>query len=395
MTLDRRSLLALGGAAAAAGIAGCAQKSTGTTQGGSAAPAASGSGSAGAASGALTVHLSGDTNMQDLWEKALVPAFIKAFPNIKVTVNLDLHGERDAQTQAKLTAASQSGQDAGIDLVDAGFVSTLPAAGIMEVATKATIPNLDGVPEETIKAGKGGIPYRGSSVLLAFDSKKVTKTPTTLDELLAWIKANPGQFTYCPPKSGGSGGAFCTTVLDKFLDPAAATKLRTDLDADAMKGWDKGFAELRGLNPSIYNKGTYPNGNKQALDLLSSGQISMTTAWSDQFITGQKTGLVPAHVKATQISNPSFTGGAAYIGVVKGSKNKELALKLANFVLSPESQALIAQQISGYPVIPLSKLPADLQKIFTEAHPETLRAGYLDKVGKELNARWDQEVPGK
>lgn len=389
MSLDRRSLLALGGAAAV-GFAGCAQKSTGNTQG--AATGASGS----AAGGSLTVHLSGDTNMQDLWEKALVPAFIKANPGFTVTVNLDLHGERDAQTQAKLTAASQSGQDAGIDLVDAGFVTTLATAGVMEPISKANIPNLDGVPDDTIKAGQGGgIPYRGSSVLLAYDTKKVSKTPTTLDELLAWIKANAGQFTYCPPKSGGSGGAFVTTVLDKFLDPAAAQKLRTEFDKDAMSGWTKGFTELRGLNPSIYNKGTYPNGNKQALDLLSSGQISMTPVWSDQFITGQKTGTVPAYVNATQIANPSFTGGAAYLGVVKNSKNKANALKLANFMLSPESQALIAQQIAGFPVIPLSKLPADLQKLLSAAHPETLRPSYLDTVGKEMNARWDQEVPGK
>lgn len=389
MTLDRRSLIGLTGAAAAAGIAGCAQKSTPSSP----APA---SGSGSAASGALTVHLSGDTNMQELWEKALVPAFTKANPGFTVTVNLDLHGEHDAQTTAKLTAANQSGQDAGIDIVDAGFVASLAQAGIMEPVSTSNVPNLDGVPAETVKAGGGGgVPYRGSSVLLAYDTRKVTTTPTTLDAMLAWIKANPGQFTYCPPKSGGSGGAFVTTVLDKFLDPAAATKLRTEYDTEAMKGWSAGFEQLRSLNPSIFNKGTYPNGNKQALELLSTGQISMTTAWSDQFISGQKTGLVPAHVKATQIANPSFTGGASYLGVPKVSKNKAAALKLVNFVLSPEAQALIAQQIAGYPVIPLTKLPADLQKIFSDAHPETLRNGYLDKVGKDLNARWDQEVPGK
>ncbi len=384
MTLDRRSLIALGGAAAV-GLAGCAQRSTGTT------PAASGA-SGGAA---VTVHLSGDTNMEDLWKKALVPAFVKANPGFSVTVNLDLHGERDAQTQAKLTAADQSGQDAGIDIVDAGFVSTLAEAGIMEAATTATVPNLADVPADTVKAGKGGVPYRGSSVLLAYDSTKVATTPTTLEEMLAWIRANPGAFTYCPPKSGGSGGSFVTTVLDKHLDPAAAQRLRTDYDQEAMKRWAAGFTELAGLNPVIFNKGTYPNGNKQALELLSTGQISMTTVWSDQFITGQKTGTVPSHVKAAQIANPSLTGGAAYLGVVKRSSHKEAALRLVDWVLSPEAQALIAQEIAGYPVIPLSKLPADVQQVFADAHPETLRQPYLDKVTKDMNAQWDQLVPGK
>ncbi|WP_022909286.1 extracellular solute-binding protein [Aestuariimicrobium kwangyangense] len=389
MALARRSLLTLTALAGAATVAGCAKKSTDAT-----APQGSASGSSGGAN--LTVFLSGDTNMQELWEKALIPAFVKANPGYSVKVQLDLHGEHDAQTKAKLTAAQSQGKDSGLDLIDAGFVTGLAEAGIMEPISTSNVPNLDGVPADVVTAGKGGgIPYRGSSVLLAYDPAKVTKVPTTLDEVLAWIKANPGQFTYCPPKSGGSGGAWVTTVLDKYLDPTAAEKLRTTYDQEAMKGWSKGFAELKGLGPSIYQKGVYPNGNSQVLELLASGQISMCTVWSDQFISGQKTGLVPDKIKATQISNPSFTGGAAYLGVPKASAKKEHALKLANFVLSSDAQVLIANQIAGFPVIPLEKLPDETQKIFKEAHPDVLRPGYLDKVGNDMSAQWDQLVPGK
>ncbi|MGJ6980350.1 extracellular solute-binding protein [Aestuariimicrobium soli] len=389
MTLARRTLLALSAAGAATAVAGCAKKSTDAN------PGSSASGNSGSGTN-LTVFLSGDTNMQELWEKALIPAFVKANPGYSVKVQLDLHGEHDAQTQAKLTAAQSQGKDSGIDLVDAGFVTGLAEAGVMEKVSTANVPNLAGVPENVVAAGKGGgIPYRGSSVLLAYNPDKVTTPPATLDEVLAWIKDNPGQFTYCPPKSGGSGSAWVTTVLDKFLDPAAADTLRTTYDTEAMKGWSKGFAELKALGPSIYQKGVYPNGNSQVLELLASGQISMCTAWSDQFISGQKTGLVPEKIKATQITNPSFTGGAAYLGVVAASKKKADALKLADFVLSPESQALIANQIAGFPVIPLEKLPAETQAIFKEAHPDVLRPGYLDKVGNDMSAQWDQQVPGK
>ena len=45
-------------------------------------------------------------------------------------------------------------------------------------------------------------------MLLAYNPNKVPNPPKTLDELLAWIKANPGRFTYNSPKTGGSGGAF-------------------------------------------------------------------------------------------------------------------------------------------------------------------------------------------
>ena len=59
----------------------------------------------------------------------------------------------------------------------------------------------------------------------------------------------------------------------------------------------------------------------------------MAPVWSDQFLSGQKSGQIPDRIKVTQISNPSFTGGAAYIGVTKASKNPDLAMKFADFIL--------------------------------------------------------------
>ncbi len=45
------------------------------------------------------------------------------------------------------------------------------------------------------------LPYRGSQVLLAYDSTKLSAAdaPKTWDALVAWIKANPGQFVYNRP----------------------------------------------------------------------------------------------------------------------------------------------------------------------------------------------------
>ncbi|MDQ0029407.1 hypothetical protein [Arthrobacter bambusae] len=74
---------------AATAVTGCAQSSTASAQniGSSASPDKT-----------VTVFISGDTNVQNLWEKSLVPAFEKANPGYNVKVTLDLHGEHDAQT---------------------------------------------------------------------------------------------------------------------------------------------------------------------------------------------------------------------------------------------------------------------------------------------------------
>lgn len=344
----------------------------------------------------LTVFLSADTNIQDLWQKTLIPAFEKANPGYTVKVDFDLHGVHDQQTVAKLTAATVQKKDPGYDLVDAGFVSQVAASGLLTSVNPTNVPTIADVPAATVAAGgTGGIPYRASSVLLAYDTKSVATPPKTLDDLLAWIKANPGKFTYNTPDSGGSGQSFVATVLDKTVSDADRAQMTTDYKPELETSWAAGFATLASLNPYVYQKGVYPNGNNQVLDLLSSGQISMAPVWSDQFITGQKNGQIPATIAYTQISNPSLTGGAAYLGIPSASPRQAGALKLAAWLLSSDAQVLISDGISGYPVINLAKLPSALQAKFADADTGHLRSPYFASMNSDMNKQWAQKVPGK
>ncbi|MFJ4220768.1 extracellular solute-binding protein [Curtobacterium luteum] len=345
---------------------------------------------------ALTVFISGDTNVQDLWEKSLIPAFEKAHPKITVRTSIDLHGEHDAQTQANLATAVKAGKSVAYDLVDAGFVTTAGKAGLMAKVDEQGIPNLKDVPEATKQqGGDSAIPYRASSVLLAYDPKKVSDPPKTLDDLLAWIKANPGEFAYNSPSSGGSGGSFVATVLAKYLSADEQTTMQTTYDKSLESKWDKGFQVLKDLGPSTYQKGVYPNGNDQVVQLLGSGQIAMAPVWSDQFITSQKTGIIPKSIKAVQITDPSFTGSASFLGIPKTepAAKKAAAEELADFVLSSQGQQLVATAVSGYPVVPLDTLPGSVAEQFADANPSQLRLGFQSDFAADMNAAWDAKVP--
>lgn len=387
--MPRRCLLTLSAAAAVAlALAGCAP--TASTD------VAATNHAVTDASGTATVFISGDTNVQSLWTDAIIPAFEKANPGASVTTTLDLHGEHDAQTMAKLTSSVQANDDPGFDLIDSGFIQAAGKAGLLEGVSADNVPNLATVPDTTVKAGAGfGIPYRASSVLLAYDSTKVKTPPTTLDELLKWITANPGQFTYNSPSTGGSGAAFVTTVLDKYVSDTSRTAMTTGYDQSLEGEWDKGFDELKKLGSSMYQQGVYPNGNNQVLELLGTGAIQMAPVWSDQVITAQKTGTLPANIKYAQISNPSFTGSASYLGIPKTASHKDVAQKLADYVLSSEGQALIASTIAGYPVISLDNVPADLKDKFASADPSALRPTYYSQMASDMNNLWDAKVPGQ
>lgn len=372
-------------AAATVALSGCVQSANASNDTDS---------SAGATN--LTVFISGDTNVQDLWEKSLIPAFEEANPGISVSTSIDLHGEHDAQTQANLATAVKAGKSVAYDLVDAGFVTTAGKAGLMAKVSESSIPNLKDVPEATREqGGTSAIPYRASSVLLAYDPKKVTDPPKTLDDVLAWITAHPGQFAYNSPASGGSGGSFVATVLAKYLTPSEQKTMQTTYDKSLESKWDKGFQELKDLGPSTYQKGVYPNGNDQVVQLLGSGQIAMAPVWSDQFITSQKTGVIPKSVKAVQISDPSFTGSASFLGIPKTEPKakKAAAEKLADFVLSAKGQQLVASAVSGYPVVPLDTLPKSVADQFADADPSTLRLGFQSDFAADMNAAWDAKVP--
>lgn len=341
----------------------------------------------------LNVYANGDVNIQDLWQKTLIPGFEKANPGTKVALQFDLHDTNSQQVLAKLAAATKQKKDPGLDLVE-GMAQQTGDAGLL-ADPAAAVPNLANIDAKVVASGgKDAIPYRGSSVLLAYNSIKIANPPKTLDELLAWIKVHPGKFTYNSPDTGGSGGAFVATVLDKYVPPADRTQMTTGYHQDLEKDWDPGWKTLKSLNPSVYQKGVYPNGNQGVLDLLSSGQIWMAPVWSDQFITGQKTGSIPAEVKVAQITGPSFTGGATEIGVTSASKKQALAFKFANWVLEPSQQATIAEKIAGYPAISLDKLTPAVKSLFKNAQPDNLRPGYNSDHGNDINAQWSEKVPG-
>lgn len=350
-----------------------------------------------AVSQTIQVYISADTNIQDLWVKSLVPAFKAQYPGYDVNVTFDLHGDHDAQETAKITAAAVLHKNPGVDLIDGGFVTTLGAAGLLYRPTAGLLPNIKDVNKTVLAAGKGGIPYRGSSVLLAYNSKNVPTPPKTLDDLLAWIKANPGKFTYNAPNGGGSGYSFVQTVVDKYLSDADRKTLVQVAAPDLESKWAQGLETLRQLNKYTYGQnGTYPANNAETLKDLATGLVDMGSVWSDQFASAVKAGTMPSNIKVTQISNPSFTGGASYLGIPNSSQNKTGARLLANWVLSPAAQNLIVGgTLNGFPVIPLSKLDSTITAAFAGVDIQNLRPGYLSANASDLKSKWASTVPGK
>lgn len=157
------------------------------------------------------------------------------------------------------------------------------------------------------------------------------------------------------------------------------------------KYWKQGLATLKSLKPSIYQH-VYPNGNQAVLDLLGKESIWMCPAWVDQTLSAQAAGTLPKSIKLIQISNPTFPGGGDYLGVPKDDTRISAADKLINYTLTPEAQAKVADVMSGFPAIDISKLPANLQQKFAGVSHPTFRQGYQTNLSNDLNQQWQSNA---
>jgi putative spermidine/putrescine transport system substrate-binding protein len=340
----------------------------------------------------FSFYFTGSLNVKNLWE-TLVPMFEKANPNIKVkTVYID-SGAGGQSTLDRITAAKQAGQKSGdIDLYESSLSDLNKGIKNELWATldNKKIPNLSKIDADNLKNLQGqGVPYRASAVILAYNSAKVTNPPKTANELYDWIRKNPGRFAYNDPSTGGSGDSFVQTAIYNFLPKEAFT----NSDPAMMTQWDKGFALLKELHPSMYQKGVYPKKNQGTLDLLNNGEVDMIPAWSDQALEALSKKLLPDTVKLTQI-DPAFTGGPTYLMAPKLSEHLDSVSTFLNFVLTPDAQSVIVEKMYGYPGIKWSEMSKELKDKFKD-----VAGGYrtfsIGDLGKEIQKRWQKEVVGQ
>ena len=234
------------------------------------------------------------------------------------------------------------------------------------------------------------VPYRGTTVLLAYNSETVANPPTTAEELYQWIKDNPGRFAYNTPGSGGAGSSFVLTSVYNFMDESALTSA----DEANVEQWDQGFELLKELHPYMYQssgKVVYPNKNQGTLDLLANKEIDMTPAWADMVLSQQKQGTMPESIKLVQIE-PAFTGNTVCFGIPSIGAQNDAAYAFMDYMLSPEAQNIALDSMAAIPVIDFSLLDPELTKTISDLKIESFRVSAIGDLGTQLNEKWDAEI---
>ena len=345
----------------------------------------------------INVYTNSDSNISDFWSNVIKPGFEAANPGTSINVVIAKAGGALDAIAGRAMAAMASKSDPQVDLIEA-YDPHLPNggmdAGLWVDWSKAGLANYGKVNKMAIQT-PFGLPWRGSQVLLAYDTTKLPKekVPKTWDDLVAWIKANPGQFIYNRPDKGGSGGNFVYRAIYQAngKDPS---KFTTDnwSDATSPAMLDAGFKLLNDLTPYLYNKGAYTSGNTQSVQLLAQGAVTMIPAWSDQSLQAISQQVLPDTTGLVQLTDLGFGGGFSFAVVPTDAANKDLAIKLADYLLTPDLQAKVVTQIGGFPGVDWSNLAADLRAKYADVVPASIPTFPAGKWQAAVNDGWYRTV---
>lgn len=267
-----------------------------------------------------------------------------------------------------------------------GYLETLPNNALVDWSNPA-VANDFGVPVDGCE-----VPWSRTQFAFAYDGAAMDAPPRSIPELLAWIKAHPGEFTYpAPPDFTGS-----VFVRHVFYHAAGGVEGllgdfdQAKFDAAAAKTW----AILQDIEPFLWREGkTYPNSVTQLNELFANKEVAFTFNYEPaQFGLAVAAGTYPDSVRSYGLSDGTI-GNTNYTIIPFNSPNKAAALVVQNVLLSAEAQLEKAKpEVWGAsPAIEMDRAPAEVQAAFgaLPSHPSVVPAAELARAAlPELQAGW-------
>ncbi|MDC9824098.1 extracellular solute-binding protein [Devosia sp. ZB163] len=349
-----------------------------------------------AEAGKIDWYTSSDQNILDFWTNVVKPKFEAANPGVTLNLVDAGDGPGNIAIGERALAALSTNSDPQADYFES-YDPRLPDgaidAGLFVNMKEAGLSNYSKVNPLAID-NEYSLPYRGSQVLLAYDTTKLdpANVPKTWADLVAWIKANPGQFIYNRPNKGGSGGNFVRRAIYEAngKDPAKFTTSNfAELGETALPpAWDI----LKDITPALFDGGAYTSGNTQSIQLLGQSAVTMIPAWSDQALSAIKQGVLPETTGLVQLSDLALPGGFSRSTVLSNGVNKDASLKLADFILTEEIQSAVLTELGGFPGVSWDYISADLREQFKDVIPTTIPSFPGGDWEKAINEGWYRNV---
>lgn len=345
----------------------------------------------------VTLWGEGSDNVKMAWE-SVQKAFNESEEygdKYELKINWITSGSGAQGLRDRIIAAHKAGEtDTDYDLIELGADNyaayTAETEDIFQDIDFSKVPNYENLQAKVAAGEDQLVPYRGTTVVLAYDSERVKEVPTTAEELYQWIKDNPGRFAYNTPGSGGAGNSFVTTAVYNQI----AAEALTSQDEKWMDEWTAGFDLLKELHASLYQSGgkvVYPHKNQGTLDLLANQQVDMIPAWADMAVSQINEGRLPETTKITQI-DPSFTGNTTAFAMPTVGGQSEGAYAVMDFFISDEAQQILLDELAAIPLVDASKFESKNAELLSGLDVTNFRTSSLGELSNKLLEKWDAEI---
>ena len=272
------------------------------------------------------------------------------------------------------------------DLLFGPFAASLPNFALTypdenpEVVTDFTLPT------EGYES-----PWGKAQITFYYDSAQTDTPPQSIEELLTWARANPGQFSY-PRIPDFTGSTFLKQALIELTDQADALYAPVDettFEEITAPLW----AYLDELHPHLWRSGrSFPDSGPNLRTLMSDGELSLAFSFypTDAAVAVMEYEL-PQSVRSYVLEGGTL-GNVHFVAIPYNSPHKAGAMALANFLLSPEAQAQ-KQSLSMWgdrSVLAIQQLEPSDQAFFEQGdhHPSALPVDALSSTLAEPHPSW-------
>ena len=271
------------------------------------------------------------------------------------------------------------------DLLFGPYAEQLPNWAFVDVDGK-TVQTDFTVPVEGYES-----PWAMAQVVFIHDTADLAAPLGDMNAVLEWSTANPGRFTY-PQPPDFLGTTFLKQVLVDILpDNAVLAAPVSDETYDEVTAplW----AYLDALTPTLWRQGrAYPATGAAQYQLIADGEVDLAISFSPGAAsTAIANDELPDTVR-TFVLDKGTIGNASFVAIPYNSGSKEAAMVVANFLMSPESQA--RQQdpsVLGYgTVLNMDAITAEQRAVFDglELGIATLSPAELGTAIAEPHPSW-------
>jgi len=250
-----------------------------------------------------------------------------------------------------------------------------------------------GVPTQGMEA-----PWGQAALTFYFDSLKVTDRPETLPELLAWTKQHPGRFTYPKPPAflGMSFLKYALIILNESQPAAIRDKLYQPVTSESQSQlltplWHF----LDELHPHLWRQGKHFVSNGLALRrLMADTELQVSFTFSAAEIPSAISRYdLPDSTRTYRMKDGSLSN-IHFVAIPYNAKHSDSAKLVANFLLSPEAQAIKQQSAiwGDNSVLDLSQLTEKQHALFESDKKQHISATIINvdntRLLSELHPSW-------